>query len=899
MGPATAVLRRAPSLARPPGSPAPSTTPHARPAVQPPGQVARAGAAGLVGRRDDPAGRAAATRQVGRRGGASPTATHGSPGRPVATTDATGTTVDLAAVRPGGLEQVLTHEQVHTEQIARGRAGFPVAPVADLEDEARAGGRSLMAGAAFSPELAADPGATLAFGPEDWFPDLQSQGTEEVAALARAGLTDPGGEVFTSFNQAGDGLARSMAFETSVAASGAGGGVVTTTSVALSHDPLRTAGLVGPPTIRIDVELGLGPVEEVPAYPYELTYRRLIGYTDRDGRVATVEITGTVWFSEETWVDQVGRRTPSFDALLALEGDEGYFSARLTGDGPVTSYWTELVSDERSVDQQCTSAAEAFFGGAGSRYAVLRGARFLDPRTSAGDQFTNLRNALEVVDALTLIQRAQITPGQATEPGLSDLIAEGLAALLGPVFTELVEFGTWLDELIPEPPEWFVGAMTAALEGLTWLGAEIADWWAGLDPRLRGVLKAVGWFVVGILGVAAVALLVVAAAKALGVTIAFGAAMLVVGGVLLVGTYVYSMVSRAIEAITDGSPEALLAVQTVALLDTVGISAIVEAFTNESILTGRDLGRSVEERWEGGTSGILQLVSLILMARGMRAGPRAPGGTPAEVTWRGNAGDLRTVPRERLGPLPEGHSWVRTPEGDWGVVRAPDAAAAPIEITVSGDGQGRVTHIVRSGDRVLQADVMPRAVGDTRTSGPRLPTEISDTGTRNPYRVQGEQGAMGKGHLADYADVYEGPRAHNLNRDPANFTPQARWWNEHVRNQLVQAIRQRGGGYREIPLYEGTPRYTVGNASSPPTRIPSHYVFVETTSTGVAVRAWRVPNNNALTTRTQAALPPYRLQLSEVPTGVVAADGTVARPGTWVAGVEVIGRLGRDERDSE
>lgn len=899
MGPAAAALRRAPALAHPSGSPVASTTPHARSAVQAPGQAARAGAAGLVGRRDDPAGRTAATRSARGRGGASPTAAYGSPDRPVATTDATGTTVDVDAVRPGGLDQVLTHEQVHAEQIARGRAGFPTAPVADLEDEARAGGRSLMAGAAFTPALAADPGATLAFGPEDWFPDVQSRSTEEAGAVARAGLTDPTAELVTSFRTSEEGLTRSMAYEMSVAASGAGGGVVSTTSVSLSHDPLRTAGVVGPPTIRIDVEHVRGPVEEVPAYPYELTYRRLIAYTDRDGRVVNVEVTGTVWFSDETWADQVGRRTPSFDALLALQGDEGLFSARLTGDGPVTTYWSDLVSDERSVDQQCRTAVEAFFGGAGSRYAVLRGARFLDPRTTAGEQFTSLRSALEVVDALTLIERAQITAAQATEPGLADLIGEGLASLLGPVFAELVEFGTWLEELIPDPPEWFVGAMTAALEGLAWLGGEIADWWAGLDPRLRGVLKALGWFAVGILGVAAIALVVVAAAEALGVTLAFGAAMLIVGGVLLVGTYVYSLVNRTIEAITDGSPEALLAVQTVALLDTVGISAIVEAFTNTSILTGRQLGRSVEERWEGGTSGILQLVSLILMARGMRAGPRAPGGTPAEVTWRGNVGDLRTVPRERLGPLPEGHSWARTPEGDWGVVRAPDAAAAPIEITVSGDGQGRVTHIVRSGDRVLQADVMPRAVGDTRTSGPRLPTEISDTGTRNPYRVQGEQGAMGKGHLADYADVYEGPRAHNLNRDPANFTPQARWWNEHVRNQLVQAIRQRGGGYREIPLYEGTPRYTVGNASSPPTRIPSHYIFVETTPNGAAVRAFRVPNNNALTTRTQAALPPYRIQLSEVPTGVVAADGTVARPGTWVAGVEVIGRLGRDERDSE
>jgi hypothetical protein len=844
------------------------------------------GAARALQRRDRP--------QLAREPGHPPTHAAervATPARPVATTDVAGTTVAAGSVPPGRMPEVLAHERVHAAQFARGAAGDAPAHEEALEAEARAGSRALLAGGSFTPALAARPGHVLHFGPEDWFPPVAAQGDVEATALQGAGLTNPA-TVTTAFTTASEGVRRGIEYRNEVAAAGAAGSVITTTVLTLSYDPERTVDLVGPARVRLNPELGLGPVTTVPALPYALTYDRVITYTDRDGRVADVQVTGRVWFSELTWAEQVGRATPSFDALLGLAGDRGEFTARLTGSGPVTPYWVDLSSDATSVQEQTQTAVETFFGGPGSRYAAVRRAAFLHPSTTAGEQFTSLRAALQVVDAITLARRSAAQVDDTSGSALADLVAAGLASILGPVFEGLHEFGTWLDELIPEPPEWFVGAMTAAMEGLAWLGAEVSAWWRSLDPRLRGVLKAVGWFVVGLLGVAAIALVVVAAAEALGVALAFGTAMLIVGAVLLAATYVYSFVMRTIEAVTLGTPLDVLVVPTVALMDTVGISAIVEAFTNESVLTGHGLGRNVEERWEGGTSGVLQLVSLILMARGLRA--PAPRGAPAEVTWRGNAGEFRTLPRERLGRLPEGHAWRRTGSGEWVIERAPDAPAVPLEVTVSADAQGRVTHVVRSGDTVLHSDTMPRAVGDTRTSGPRLPPELEGVGAENPYRVPGEPSPMDKGHLGDFADVYEGPTAHNLNTDPANFTPQARWWNRWVRNHLVQAIRLRGGGYREIPIYDAVPRVTADG-----TPIPAEYVFVETNSAGAAVRAWRVPNNNALTARTQAVLPQYAIPLDAVPQGLIAPDGAVARPGAWVAGVQVIGQLGRDEEGAQ
>jgi hypothetical protein len=107
----------------------------------------------------------------------------------------------------------------------------------------------------------------------------------------------------------------------------------------------------------------------------------------------------------------------------------------------------------------------------------------------------------------------------------------------------------------------------------------------------------------------------------------------------------------------------------------------------------------------------------------------------------------------------------------------------------------------------------------------------------------------------------------------------------------VRQISARGGGYRELPIYESTPARTVNN-----TPIPSEFIFVETTSTGQPVAAWRVPNDPAVNTTRMAELPQYRIDPSQIPEVMLDASGNVRQPGS-VAGPAgtISGFLGSDE----
>jgi hypothetical protein len=817
--------------------------------------------------------------------------------RPLAVTTAAGTYVCRDGVPAGLRAEVGVHEQIHREQFALGRrrTGTPAAPAA-LEREATDGARARLRGADFHPVLAASAGQALGYGVQDWLPDPVASASTEAAGLTRAGLDDPGQLVAVSVTQAQDGSTDSVVYESTVTGGSTGSGSVTSrTMVALTRNPDAWVTVAGPVVTVLDPELGLGPAYDEPAYPYVLSYSRVIDYRDRDGRQVTVEIDGRVWFSEATMAAQATSGPPSFEALLALHGDAGDFVARLTGGGPLGPYRIHDANQGLSLSAQSGFAAGQFFAMAGPDFADTGPATFLDPRTGAGDQFTAIHGALAAADNRAL---ARIGPS-AESGGLLQSVVDTIAG--------------WLDtlaDLLPGPPQWLVdaaamvaGALSSMAEGLSALAQdlsaladELAAWWAQLPGWIRGIGKAVAYFVGGLLVVAAFAGLVVLAFKAFGVVVAFGAVMLVLGAIMLVYAYVSSLAHRVSEALAADDLWALLAVPNIALLDVVGVSGLIESFTDRSLLTGEILDQNEEQRWERGTSGLLQLVSTVLMVRGMG---RPARGRPADVDWAGNRNEFRTVPEQRLGQLPEGHSWKRTENGDWTVLRAEGAPEAPIEVIVSSDGNGRVSHIVRSGERTLHHDTMTRPATDTHTTGPRLPPELRGTGADNPYREPGQPRPWDKGHRHDYADAYDTPDAYDLNNDPRNFSVQAAWWNQGVRNQLVQRIRSGGGGYREIEVIDPTapPRYTVNTPLHAPKRIPDGFIFVETTPQGQAVRAWRIPNDNALNTRTLDVLPQYLIDLGAVPRGVIAPNGTVAPPGSRVVGLPISGRRGDEEED--
>lgn len=245
---------------------------------------------------------------------------------------------------------------------------------------------------------------------------------------------------------------------------------------------------------------------------------------------------------------------------------------------------------------------------------------------------------------------------------------------------------------------------------------------------------------------AALAGLVVVAAEG---TVAFGTAMFVIGAIALGIGLVSSVIGRTEEALAT-DPLALMAIPVVALFDVVGVSGIFEGVTNTSILSGRGLGMSEEERWERGTTGGLQLGTLILGARGFRGGRVPPTVEPVEITLTGPRAGFDGLPAARLPRnLPEGYAWRRL-GSQWELVRDPSAPVRPVEISTFDNGSGRPNYVVQVDGRPVSSETFTRPAGDTYQGAERLPPELSGTGPDNPFLT--EDGVLlDKGHLGDFA----------------------------------------------------------------------------------------------------------------------------------------------------
>jgi hypothetical protein len=264
-------------------------------------------------------------------------------------------------------------------------------------------------------------------------------------------------------------------------------------------------------------------------------------------------------------------------------------------------------------------------------------------------------------------------------------------------------------------------------------------------------------------------------------------------------------------------------------------------------------------------------------------GTGRPGAEPAAVTTHGQAEAFhQLVPNRLPANLPEGHFWMRSADGShWVIMREAGAPPAPFELTVFSDAAGRTNYVLRTGDRLIQSDAITRT-GSTHQGADRLPEDLTGTGGNNPYRDPVTGRAWDKGHGIDHADTLEGPGVRSSTVDPANFTPQASWWNQGPRNSLVGRIRNGhapsgrpgGGGYREMAIYGENPPVTANG-----TPIPQEFVFVETNATGAPVRAWRIPNQQGAGSRAITSIDPMAIPLSEVPPVMLRSGPPAGGPG--------------------
>jgi hypothetical protein len=284
-------------------------------------------------------------------------------------------------------------------------------------------------------------------------------------------------------------------------------------------------------------------------------------------------------------------------------------------------------------------------------------------------------------------------------------------------------------------------------------------------------------------------------------------------------------------------------------------------------------------------------------------GTGRPGAEPAGMRTQGQAEAFHQLPADRLpANLPDGHFWMRSADGSqWVLMREAGATPAPFELTVFSDAAaGRTNYVLRSGDRMIQSDAITRT-GSTHQGADRLPPDLTGTGANNPYRDPVTGRAWDKGHGIDHADTLAGPGVRSSTVDPANFTPQASWWNQGPRNSLVGRIRDGhppsgrpgGGGYREMALYAENPPVTANG-----TPIPREFIFVETNAAGAPRLAWRIPNQHGAAGRAITSIDPLAIPLAEVPPIMLRSGLPTGGPGGgfYAPGI-VFGMPGDNEKE--
>jgi hypothetical protein len=150
------------------------------------------------------------------------------------------------------------------------------------------------------------------------------------------------------------------------------------------------------------------------------------------------------------------------------------------------------------------------------------------------------------------------------------------------------------------------------------------SWW-------KGLLRAIGQIVIGLVILIVVAVIVAAIAAAFGVLLTAWTAIRIAGAILLAVGLVISIIHRAGQQELGGNPAAIVGL---ALLDTVGITGIIEGVSGNDIVTGQKL--SDADRTERGVLGAVTLVTLVLGVRSAVKGP--PGGAfvrPGSLGWSG------------------------------------------------------------------------------------------------------------------------------------------------------------------------------------------------------------------------------------------------------------------------
>ncbi|MEQ8540320.1 MAG: pre-toxin TG domain-containing protein [Coleofasciculus sp. D1-CHI-01] len=230
--------------------------------------------------------------------------------------------------------------------------------------------------------------------------------------------------------------------------------------------------------------------------------------------------------------------------------------------------------------------------------------------TSAIEQTLQTRSeqAQSIIEQLTTRQQGLIDEALAE---IDQAIEQARSEVLGITEQFRTEITPATDKSIEEAKK----PLTDPLEDRVEEAAEQAD-----ESWFSGLLRAIGDIVVGLVILVVVALVVAAIAAAFGVVLTAWTAIMVAGAILLLvglGASLYHRFTQ--EELADASPWEKIGL---AVMDTTGITGIIEGVTGEDIVTGQEL--SAGEQTYRGTTGLFTAVMLIFGARAAIKGP--PGG---------------------------------------------------------------------------------------------------------------------------------------------------------------------------------------------------------------------------------------------------------------------------------
>ena len=175
-------------------------------------------------------------------------------------------------------------------------------------------------------------------------------------------------------------------------------------------------------------------------------------------------------------------------------------------------------------------------------------------------------------------------------------------------------------------------------------------------------------------------------------------------------------------------------------------------------------------------------------------------------------------------PLPIGQSSYIT-DGNGTNIVVQYGNATEFSVKAYGTGNGTPVNYVATGTN-----------GHHETFTPAMP-QTYKASRKHPFKafsktINGINIDFDAGHGIDHADTLIA-NGWNSSKDPINFVPQNRYYNQTVRNNIVQhMVRKTGGSYKELAIYDDKPiihQYSKGRGSNKQTydlQLPIGFIFI-------------------------------------------------------------------------